>query len=633
MKINEEMYWNKIKKYKFVSFDVFDTLIYRNVSKTKNIFDIVQIQAELKYNILAANFAAVRIQAEKKAILTKEGEEITLDEIYDQIECLSLKEKELLKELEIQAEKHFCQRNRIWDQILEKCRNHNIQIVIISDMYLPQNVIGEILKKSGVIYDRIFVSSKYKKRKSRGTLYKYVLSELNIDADEIIHIGDNKKSDYWIPQALGIKSIHYCRDLNSVLYYQKSDSIDGEILKAIIKNNDCDDYYENIGFQVFGPLLYGFLTWVRAKEEELKPELLLFLARDGFIIKKAYELLYGYSEQNKYLYVSRRSLTVPRSINAGNMKQILETIPYIKRNETMHDFLYKLGIEDDDIEKYLLKKYGEKITKAFLHSQQGEEVFADIKNRLHSNAEKELENCLGYLIPFFEDKKVALIDLGWYGTIQKSIDDLLSDNNIRTDIYGFYIGKIYRKDQKVNHKMQGYIYDCDRSDKSDPNMIFGFNGLIESFFTANHGSAKKYKKELKKYEVVLEDYEKENWEIISRMHSGALDFIKKAKSLYGFAGITLKPETAYSAAEKLFMNPSLFDIKELGKLVFYDVYYKKIVFYSGWKTYLRKPIKLYEDFMVSNWKIGYLKILTKILPPDKLYLLIIRLKGNYICQK
>lgn len=147
MKINEEMYWNKIKKYKFVSFDVFDTLIYRNVSKTKNIFDIVQIQAELKYNILAANFAAVRIQAEKKAILTKEGEEITLDEIYDQIECLSLKEKELLKELEIQAEKHFCQRNRIWDQILEKCRNHNIQIVIISDMYLPQNVIGEILKK------------------------------------------------------------------------------------------------------------------------------------------------------------------------------------------------------------------------------------------------------------------------------------------------------------------------------------------------------------------------------------------------------------------------------------------------------------------------------------------------------
>lgn len=38
--------WEKIKKYSIISFDIFDTLIKRNVCIPEDVFDIVQEQFE-----------------------------------------------------------------------------------------------------------------------------------------------------------------------------------------------------------------------------------------------------------------------------------------------------------------------------------------------------------------------------------------------------------------------------------------------------------------------------------------------------------------------------------------------------------------------------------------------------------
>ena len=74
-------------------------------------------------------------------------------------------------------------------------------------MYLPKNVISEILIKSGYSDFRLFLSSEYKKLKYTSDLYLTVLKELNISSDQIVHVGDNEQVDCVAAGREGIKSL------------------------------------------------------------------------------------------------------------------------------------------------------------------------------------------------------------------------------------------------------------------------------------------------------------------------------------------------------------------------------------------------------------------------------------------
>ena len=50
----------KIQKYKYISFDIFDTLIKRNVEKPSDIFSAVNIEYEKIYGCKIDNFEEIR---------------------------------------------------------------------------------------------------------------------------------------------------------------------------------------------------------------------------------------------------------------------------------------------------------------------------------------------------------------------------------------------------------------------------------------------------------------------------------------------------------------------------------------------------------------------------------------------
>ena len=121
---------------------------------------------------------------------------------------------------------------------------------------------------------------------------------------------------------------------------------------------------------------------VGIKEKSIECELddFCFLSRDGQIVKKAYSIMY--KDEHPYILVSRRALTVPLLYDVKNMKEILSIVPYIKRYEEIPDFLKKIGIEDKKIENDLEKKYGKVISRDFLLSDKGKNLFDDIKEEL-----------------------------------------------------------------------------------------------------------------------------------------------------------------------------------------------------------------------------------------------------------
>lgn len=100
------------------------------------------------------------------------------------------------------------------------------KIFIITDIYLSENLIKRILWKLGIQYDALYVSSTLKKMKRNGTLFSEVLKQTGNHPTDMLHIGDNKQSDYLMPKKLGIHAVHISKDkavnlfVNHKLYKQ-----------------------------------------------------------------------------------------------------------------------------------------------------------------------------------------------------------------------------------------------------------------------------------------------------------------------------------------------------------------------------------------------------------------------------
>ena len=100
---------------KVVSFDIFDTLIKRNIRSPQDVFKILESQFNHHFN-KCLPISSIRKKAETRANEKSPDEDVSLDEIYDTIEQLSVEERNWLKKQEIFLEQSLCQKNiRMYD--------------------------------------------------------------------------------------------------------------------------------------------------------------------------------------------------------------------------------------------------------------------------------------------------------------------------------------------------------------------------------------------------------------------------------------------------------------------------------------------------------------------------------------
>ena len=169
----------QINKYSYVSFDIFDTLIKRNVPKPSDIFKLIELEYNNNYEKKINNFKEIRINAEIEARNTAQGREPNLDDIYKKIN-LNQEEYDIenLKKIEISLELKFCQQNKDFYPIYQYCIEQKKNIIITSDMYLNKEYIEEILKNAGINkYNYLFISNDVKLNKNRGKLYSYIKND------------------------------------------------------------------------------------------------------------------------------------------------------------------------------------------------------------------------------------------------------------------------------------------------------------------------------------------------------------------------------------------------------------------------------------------------------------------------
>lgn len=594
----------KIDNYDYISFDLFDTLVFRNLLIPEDIFRIVGN----KLSFDSEEFYRIRMRAQESANDKKTTEEFSLNQIYTYMYEFNDKEKELIKNCELETELMFTIRNSFFDEIIEFCKKSNKKIVITTDIYLPEVYLKKMLTKLNIQYDYIFSSCKYGKRKSRGTLFKVLLSELNISSKSIIHIGDNRRSDYLMPRTCGIKSILYVRDKKSLQVYSNN-YIVNSIISGLIKNNaNVNNYYEELGFNVLGPLLTGFVQWIHNKYIESDVNKICFLARDSYIIHRLYEALFP-NDEIEYIYVSRRSLTIPCLVNSKSMDDLLLMVPFIGRTETPESFLKKLGIYNQKVVRQIEEIAGDVIYRNDLKQEQGKIIYDIIKEYIIVNSRSEMITCMNYLIEKFDKESVFIVDLGWYGTIQKSLERLFSMNSIPVELHGLYLGKLLR-DNEQSDTINASSYAFNEMDIESRN-LFAYSGLIEIFFSAPHGTTRNYIPFQEKSIPKLEEFDDSTYDSIRKIQESALNFALNNMELFEYANLQIKGEEIFNTVKKFFCSPSLKNIKDVGSLTYYEGENNKIICYSGLRKYLSSPKNIISDYECSYWKTGFLK---KILP-------------------
>lgn len=619
-----------INQSNIISFDLFDTLVKRDCYKPKELFYFVEKKINQEFGI-ESHYAALRVEAEKNARINIAAEEISLTEIYAELSLkISDENKKKIKQWEEEYEYTLCQWNPFMKPVYEYCRTQGKKIFIVTDIYLPESLIQKILDKLGISYNALFVSSTMRKTKNSGSLFREVLKRVSVEPRQILHIGDNKKSDYIIPKKMGIQAFHIPKDLKLNLFVDKQQNkknpwyadlcsfinnhADNHDWDAIHVNNSFD-FFSEAGYEIQGPVLYGYVKWLQKQFKSDAIEKVFFLARDGQLMQQAYRKLSD-TLPNTYMYASRKALIIPSLWMTPSIPQIREAIFWGRRGN-IRSFLKKIGMVPNEFEKDFATaslsldtvfEYENLWQKPeFIH------VFeTKVKQKMIAHSRKMYELLLQYLKQIDFHGKIAVVDIGWYGHMQDSLIKIVEAAKIPVDIHGFYLG--IRPESPILKDIQakGYLFDSSH-DRELSRKEMPFNAIVETLFTANHGSTLKYEVADGCIVPVLDQWEYNNpaykgdYKAIRSCQNGALTFIDDVLKEQKHFLLDLNPSVTFINWIQLGLYPSVKAAELFGNLHFMDDSIKYLAKPKGEKSfYLIHPQLFLNDFRNAFWSRGFL---------------------------
>ncbi|WP_035764670.1 HAD hydrolase-like protein [Butyrivibrio sp. NC2002] len=613
-----------MKKVQIYSFDIFETLVNRIVVHPYCIFKLMVSVAKEKKILLPDNFSDKRILAEKKARAADEYYNIF--DIYSFINDISVS-KEILIDLEFETELRYAFVNREMKKRLEQLRQKGEEVCIISDMYWPKEYLDKYLSYFGIVdYIDLFCSCDCKASKYDGSLFKFVLRTLKIKSSQLVHIGDNYRSDFLIPRLMGIKAHLFNQEHNYDKYYlsRKEDYIESDISDSKFICCTCDikesrEY--QLGYSLFGPVLYEFANWIDGKRKQYGISKLFFLSRDGMIIKKAYDLLYPDS-YTSYFYASRKALIIP-TLHYYNTYAEISNCFFVSGRETNIELLDKLGVDSRILQNNENGKQDrEKISNCNISDLY--ELFKEDINKNSIIQEKFLKD---YLLKQGLTENSLIIDIGWFGNMQYSLEKIINGN--RGILKGVYLGIVPYSERVVSKEIaaEGFLFG--RGKEKFYQVVKSAIAFFEFFFTAEHGTVNGYSKDLTPIlgkEELLKTNEVDERYVHSELQRGAIDYVLKRKLYIDSVHREASSSIAIKNIENFLNNPRLDDISILKDIAISRSKgtVRKMVSARSFFYYCSHFKDFINDFNQAGIKTAFFKEIFKIEMPYLDYYLLMR---------
>lgn len=217
----------------------------------------------------------------------------------------------------------------------------DVDVIITSDMYLPQDFIEKLLVKNDYRdYKKLYLS---KKGKATKEIYRKIIddySKQSISPEEIVHIGDHYQVDYKNAIKCGLKAIHCpsafqlfnSSDLGKNI---KQRSLGDKLQIGLLADILFDDPFVNYqGYlngstvnlsYIIASFLADFTIWFVNNSNHHQRDLLLLISRDGDILDHLLPIYSQYLQIPEYkdFYLSRRMRAPAIYLNEGANKDNL----------------------------------------------------------------------------------------------------------------------------------------------------------------------------------------------------------------------------------------------------------------------------------------------------------------------
>ncbi len=534
-RISASILAERLCQYDVISFDVFGTLILRPFSSPRVLFSIMEERLGIY------KFAKIRLDSEDEVRLQKlnndDGHDnVTLHEIYQLIAKKTNLDANLTAKLEYDLEVEFCYANSYFKEVVSKCKEAHKAIIVCSDMYLSRQQIQGILRKAGFPdFDGVYVSSELNCSKKQGDVFT-VLKQA-YPRQRIIHVGDNKTVDIANAEQSGIDAYYY-ENVNTIGGKNRIKGMSylaGRTYSGLVNNHFyCDgkpfsDEYK-IGYVYGGIYVLGFVQWVNRFVLDHDIGKVLFLARDGDIYSKIYDMLPNHREW-LYFYWSRMAGIKITAVE--NFYEFCQRMIWHKARGVYHiqvgHVLRFFGIS------YLVPRLATyRLTEGDILSEENaervERLFYDNKETIIDTFREDVEitlenirNAVG------EEEKIAIVDVGWAGTgpmiIKKAIRHYL---HLNCKVYSLLAG--YRQPSEsmaslytMDDTNAAYLFSANTNRDLLGLHVDGTkksNLLLEIFTQSCSPSFLGYTRE----GLEFDREESENYAIIRNISQGILDF-------------------------------------------------------------------------------------------------------------
>ncbi len=364
-----------------------------------------------------------------------------------------------------------------------------------------------------------------------------------------------------------------------------------------MQENKIIQFFSDFGYEKFGPLLLLFSKWLQKELEKKQIKKVYFLARDGFIMKKAFDIINDNKNiKSSYFYASRRSIIVPSLWKLNKADEILDVIAFNK-NISIKSFLKKVGLDNYKKVEYFLIKYNYTLDTSInlVNSKNFKNFLKEIFPLIKENSKQEYISFQKYIEVEKFTGKVAIVDIGWFGSMQKALNNIVNDANV----YGYYFGLI--PDAKMCNDSFGFLFDTNKN-KDIYEKFHYFINIFEFLFLAQHGSVKRF---INNQEFVeFYEYEYKNMiekDIAETIQKEALKYIATNKNE------KLSHKEVINNFMSEFLNPNLKTAQLFGNIKFKDDEFKYIAKPQKFLSYIFKITNLKLDFINSAWRIGFMK--------------------------
>ncbi len=282
------------------------------------------------------------------------------------------------------------------------------------------------------------------------------------------------------------------------------------------------DVYEKIGYEVIGPILFGYVRWLHEQIEETHADVVIFLSREGKLLEDAYKSIFTDSgaARIEYVNVSRLALAKATIANVNTWDEFVEKYKPLFRGLSTIDELLSLfdvrlpnatynflGLND----KTKIDEVGNKDCFFSEIKKYGRDIFIE-QNQLAKE----------YLEAKGVGKGTTVVaDIGWSGTMQAFLTELFP----RERFIGAYIAVGDSSMNKMYLKLERRGFWFESKDDYRWQMVRFTISAFEFMFLNSEGTTIGYVKKDGDVYPIKEKKRYAEYECIDRAHLASIRYV------------------------------------------------------------------------------------------------------------